>query len=283
MGKLDIFLAVEVRFQSYSLTRRYWHHKLTLVKLESKSLRLFKVNINMFSFESLENVPDYLTSRAAEWQFSLFRSYASRKLQCRISKISNNQQNSIAKLLELEVIQQRQFNIMLTIVFKNGSNTNPCKKEPESVEFYVKLENRMVHNSSIPSNTFITNYRFVSCGRAEDTVLPFHELVSSFELSLWISILIFLILLVPLILTYFPTRISDCTQSHNQNMMDMLVASLKLILEQGNPFTTATINIPSLKWILSATFLACLEISNAYKRDNILKMIQPRGKIPYEY
>lgn len=56
----------------------------------------------------------------------------------------------------------------------------------------------------------------------------------------------------------------------------------KLLVEQGDPFSQGTLNIKSLRWLISAVCLAALVISNAYKRENMLKMIQPRGKIPYE-
>ncbi|MES2284903.1 MAG: hypothetical protein V4547_04380 [Bacteroidota bacterium] len=283
MGKLDIFLGIEVKVQMNSKNGLNWFNKLTLVHRDSKSLNFYEMSIKLFSSESLENVPEYLTSRVSDWEFNLYRSYVNLPLQCYLSRLPVEQHESKVKLMDLEEVQKYEFDLMLNFILKNGSNSNACLGESKKYEYYVIVENRMLHNSSIPSNVFVTNYRFVSCGRSEDTALPFYELVSSFQGSLWGTIVFVVILVVPLTLSYFPIQVSGCNQSHNQNIIDMLISSLKLIFEQGNPFTTTTINTPSLKWILSAVFLACLVISNAYKRDNILKMIQPRGKVPYEF
>lgn len=280
MGKLDMFLIIRAKPTSRSNIKYYQFSKLYALIPWTNLMEYVKVDLNLVSEENLQNVPSQFTTRVFDQQFDLQKSYIDRKFQCKFSQLSQETRTDLlVKSFDMEMIRNYAIDFMIQTILPNASNTNPCAENSNKLEFWVDAGFRMIHNSTLPSIIYASNYRFVSCGRSEDNALPFSQLVSSFEWPVWACIIVIFYFVVPITITCllgkpnnWDTRIYE----------EMLISSYKLLLEQGNPFSRTRCNVHNLKWIIAAAFLATHVISSAYKRDNILKMVQPRGKVPYE-
>lgn len=138
------------------------------------------------------------------------------------------------------------------------------------------------------------NFRFISCGRPPQTALPFDALVSVFQFKVWICTFLMILILVPLaaagicnphIFTFNSklklTRVTFIQRIKQVFSKIRVISTLKCLLEQGDPFTEQETCILSFRWVVASTLLVCIVISNAYKNDNVYKVIAPRQIVHY--
>lgn len=171
-----------------------------------------------------------------------------------------------------------------TVVDSNGVKMQvQCSKDKS-----VKVEENDSVNVDLKFNPFPTNLyqfpyfirnkwgtmRFVSCGKRGLTGIPFQELTNIFDKWIWVLILVYL--LVPMVQLSFLSdkKIGSCRQ---------LMSSIKVLLEQGNPFTETVASGRKTKPIVGTVLLAGIVLSNAYKNSNVYNMVIPRKPVPYEF
>lgn len=99
------------------------------------------------------------------------------------------------------------------------------------------------------------------------------QLTRVFDKWIWLLILISMISAMVPLLSQFET---------NTEQWSNCMASMKVLLEQGNPFQEKLTKQESMRWVISLFLLMGIVLSNAYKNSNVLNMIAPRKPIPYE-
>ncbi len=119
--------------------------------------------------------------------------------------------------------------------------------------------------------------RFITCWENSNTELSFKALISSFDNYTWIMVVLTLFIVVPTfhLVTEKNTPI--------QFILTFIQSSLKLLLEQSNPYPQNMLSNFHLKILSTSTMLTVLVISNAYKNDNIYDLVLPPKFIPFEY
>lgn len=119
----------------------------------------------------------------------------------------------------------------------------------------------------------LTDLRFIGCGTQGWSLLAFSELVSVFDIFIWLGIAT-TITLVP---------ISIKVLWLETNIAANIISVLKAILEQNDPFPGRVVNKFRLRCLLIPLLLMGAIISNAYKNTNVYKMVSPRKPVLYEY
>ncbi|CAL8147174.1 unnamed protein product [Orchesella dallaii] len=128
-----------------------------------------------------------------------------------------------------------------------------------------------------------TAFRFVSCGQPLLEALAFMELFNVYDFYIWICISL-LVLLFPSILfkmQEFGSQIRTSTQNRSTFQFYWFFQPVALILERGDPFLKIQLETATARWMVGSLLIAGIVISNAYKNDNVYKMIAPRKIIPY--
>lgn len=120
----------------------------------------------------------------------------------------------------------------------------------------------------------LSTMRFISCGERGLTSLPFEELTNVFDKWIWLSIFISMISVTIALSSQFETK----TERWSKFMV-----SVKVLLEQGNPFQDSVTNDARMRWIAGFFLMMGIVLSNSYKNTNVHNMIAPRKPIPYEY
>lgn len=129
----------------------------------------------------------------------------------------------------------------------------------------------------------VTNLRFVSCGGDRGTwLIPFSELFTIYDNYVWALILLSVIALASAI-----ARVPKQTfrlKRHKATFFRLhgLLNTLKVLLEQGDPFPSSISNTINLRYAVGSFLLVGIVISNAYKSENVYNMITLRKPIPYE-
>lgn len=117
----------------------------------------------------------------------------------------------------------------------------------------------------------VSGLRFLSLGRPPSEKLAFYELVSIFDQSIWLGILLTFVILSVLF-----------KHSQRIRMRDSLLAILKSLVEQGDPISSSILAHKSNRWPAITLLLATIVISNGYKNVNIEKMTLPVKPIPFK-
>lgn len=115
-----------------------------------------------------------------------------------------------------------------------------------------------------------SNLYFVSCGKRGMTAIPFRELMNVYDNWVWL-----LIATSAIALALSLTSSSD--------IVTHFISTLKVLLEQGNPFLKQVVDNPRLRCTAGLFMLMGIILSNAYKNNNVYNMITVRKPIPYEY
>lgn len=127
----------------------------------------------------------------------------------------------------------------------------------------------------------VTNLKFVSCGGDRGTRLfPFLELFTVYDNYIWV-----LILISSFAIHWVITKIPKNTMySYKQNELTLkyLLNTLKVLLEQGDPFPSSVASTLNLRYAIGSFLLVGIVLSNAYKSENVYNMITLRKEIPYE-
>ncbi|CAL8135203.1 unnamed protein product [Orchesella dallaii] len=134
---------------------------------------------------------------------------------------------------------------------------------------------------------------FVSCGLPPQSTLAFKDLVNIFDVRVWLLITIVYLLTTPIAIHLIEKKSKLIRQYAKRDgkqirlkllgVKETFWQSVIVLLEQGDPFRTSQIRLPSIKWVVSSLLLGGIVIKNAYKHDNVYNMIAPRKLIPYWY
>lgn len=129
---------------------------------------------------------------------------------------------------------------------------------------------------AVVSSVF-NDFQFVACGYKGYQRLQYTELLTVFDMEVWIVLIIFTFMLA-LIFWQIPGVLAS-----QLSIMQSIIIPLKLFLEQGNPFPDSLINNPRCKCISGMLMLMGIIVSNGYKNTNVYNLIIPRENIPYKY
>lgn len=116
--------------------------------------------------------------------------------------------------------------------------------------------------------------RFLSCGERGASSIPFKELINVLDTWTWIHILIVIVAIV-ISLRSIPEKLRE-SRSH-------WLSPLKVLLEQGDPFSDSFVQHDRAKWLTGSFLLVGIVLSNAYKNSNVYNMMQPKDLIPYRF
>lgn len=136
-----------------------------------------------------------------------------------------------------------------------------------TANFYIKMfagsyDKSLYTFGNYPTDT-LTGLRIIGCGRQGLSLLAFSELVSIFDIFIWLEIAA-IISLVPVWIKLLWLKTSITAN---------IISVLKVILEQGNPFPGSVVNKFRLRCLLVLLLLMGSIISNAYKNTNVYNMV----------
>lgn len=117
----------------------------------------------------------------------------------------------------------------------------------------------------------LSSLYFISCGAPSLTSLPYEELINTYDVHIWGSTILSMAILALLMRTYFRKR------------QVPWAPSLKVLLEQGNPFPATVTKSHGVRFMVALYLLIGIVLSNAYKNSNVYNMTAPRKIIPYKY
>ncbi len=138
------------------------------------------------------------------------------------------------------------------------------------IEFLI-LEENDIRNEDMTIEFKFGQLHIVSCGSRGIEPISFLQVATVFENGIWV----FLFLIV-ISLTGFSYHLL------RRSFSASLLSIFKVLVEQGDPFPENNKIIKKLKFVVCGTLLAGLVISNAFKSDNIYKVVTPRQRISYE-
>lgn len=115
--------------------------------------------------------------------------------------------------------------------------------------------------------------RFLTCGIRGKDSLVFRELLSTYQLSVWLCTGIFIFLIIVTIRYSQQRRIS---------IVKVTLALYKCLTEQGDPFPRQDFKSWATVIVAFHFIIVAIVLSSAYKNDNVLKMIQPRTPLLYK-
>lgn len=142
-----------------------------------------------------------------------------------------------------------------------------------SIEIEQQAYDMTSHIFPYYSKDHLSRLRFIGCGRQGLTSLAFNEFIKVFDNSIWFCLLAVLIA-APLAMRQVRMQVSIGSGT---------ISILKVLLEQGNPFSTSVANSKRLRFLLAMSLLAGIVLSNAYKNTNVYNMVVPRQPILYKY
>lgn len=161
-------------------------------------------------------------------------------------------------------------------IMKNFSIDDP---DEESTSWIQSITLRDISYSRL---TYIFPYyikdelrslRYVGCGKKGFSSIPFMELVTIFDTLIWFCIF----------LTMLTMSVSLKVLMKNENLIRLIFSTLKVFLEQGDPFHFDVGNISTKLRCITAIFLLIgIVLSNAYKNSNVYNMVIPRKLVLYK-
>lgn len=120
----------------------------------------------------------------------------------------------------------------------------------------------------------VEDLQFVTCGYRGYEGLYYMELLVAFEADVWIVLIICTVLLTT-ILHKFPGT------SSGLSIAESALISVKLLLEQSDPFPESLASNQKCKLVSGTVLLMGIILSNAYKNTNVYNMIVPRKHVAY--
>lgn len=162
-----------------------------------------------------------------------------------------------------------------TICSKSGLTANPSTATTWQILFSMQPYPKELHKFPYYTQDDLRTLHFVTCGYRGFSEIPFSELINVFDKWIWILIVVVIgSVMVPL----------KILSESEIELRKRWIAPLKILLDQGDPFLErATISkADALRWVIGFYLLVGIVISNAYKSNNVYKMISPRKPIPYE-
>lgn len=165
-------------------------------------------------------------------------------------------------------------------IMNNFSLTDIDKTEKCKVDSVVEFQIQVLP-ASYDKSLFAFPYsppddlaglRFIGCGQQGLSLLPFNEFVAVFDKFIWVAIATTMIIVsISIKLLWSQTVLTDNTFSF-----------LKLIFEQGNPFSDAVASKARFRGLLLPLLFMSIIVSNGYKNTNVYKMVTQRRPLLYE-
>lgn len=140
---------------------------------------------------------------------------------------------------------------------------------PETLLNFASNFPLLVHDRLYP-------LRFVSCGYRDYTGLPFNEFVNVFEPSVW-----WFVILTVAVMLFTPHILHSTSLLGTLSLIKNLDCIFRILIGLDNPLSERALNKQSVRMFLTGILLAAIILNNAYKNDNIVKMISPRMILPY--
>jgi len=126
-------------------------------------------------------------------------------------------------------------------------------------------------NGQIALVTRTEDYQFISCGRPVKSSVDFGPYISPYDTSTWISIFVF-----------FVSASLTLAFSAKTKIIDGLFGGICVLFDQGQGILVNVKASHVVYYLNGAWILMAITIKNAYKGENINKLVSPIGKIPYE-
>ncbi len=169
--------------------------------------------------------------------------------------------------------------------FMGNLTSYPAEKfENKDFSFFIQFLRRSASIANINYRWFDTalsvdnvlgRLHFVSCGSRGLEAFPFLQFVSVFEWEVWL----FILLSIALISAVFAKLYKEVWQSIN--LIAGTFSVYKVLLEQGDPFPASSDTKIQMRFLMCGALLAGLVISNAFKSENVYKIVLPRSHISY--
>lgn len=160
----------------------------------------------------------------------------------------------------------------------NGKIYKALNGQKITFNLHIEVKRSMIQSPprgtfDIALNNIPFRLRFLTCGERSKGSIAYRELINVYTLSVWILILL---------TTLFVAITIKVISKSEKCILFHLLPIIKILLEQGDPFSDSIRNNYHLRWNIGLFLLAALVLSNAYKNDNVYRMISPRTSLPYE-
>lgn len=166
-----------------------------------------------------------------------------------------------------------------TLTYEQEKLLNSCgsEKQNRNVQRHTDVSLIPYFKSLFYSSYFfednLSRLQFVSCGDKGLSSIPVELLTNVFDFWIWLHIVASFVIIL---LLY--RLISDISTTRHACWL----SPLKVLLEQGDPFSNLMLKGTPAKLISIIFLLLGIILSNAYKNSNVYNMITPRRPIPYE-
>lgn len=141
-----------------------------------------------------------------------------------------------------------------------------------SSTFDFKVErNELLHLGVLMTGNEQNALRLIACGQRGTEVLAFDELVSVYDIYVWVLTLLGMILCGAVI------GIS------RESRWLQLEHIFKILVEQGDPFPEKVLNSAKVRLPVAGFLLAGIVLSNGYKNTNVYRMLMPRVQLKYDF
>lgn len=119
----------------------------------------------------------------------------------------------------------------------------------------------------------LDSLRFLTCGIRGKDSLAFKELLGTYQPAVWFWLVIFVVIITVAI--RYPQQRNRITASR------LIISCLKSLVEQGDPFPGCTFRKPHTSVVIIPFIFVAIVLSNAYRNENVFRMVQPRKPLLY--
>lgn len=164
------------------------------------------------------------------------------------------------------------------ICTNNKESKNSLVPDPmdESTDFSIGLNwylylNETLYDFPLTINDKFSRLKFVSCGQRSGTgSFDVYQFLAIFDTCVW-----FLIFLSGIAFSFVVT-------ARFSRLAGNIFIFLKLLVEQGSPFSSQVLSVPRWRHVIAPFLLAGIVLSNSYKITNIYSLIAPPRPVPFE-
>lgn len=149
---------------------------------------------------------------------------------------------------------------------------------PNYIRWVLKaypISNVSFSSFSIAINDTYSGLRFVSCGRRGYDFLPFEHLINAYDGYNWSFILT-----VALVLSTLPSLFQVSLFLDGRSAARNLDCVYRILLGMDNPCSMKHLEKQSVRLTIAGLSLAAIVLTNAYKNDNVLRMVSSRQIAP---
>lgn len=247
---------------------------------EGNSVNLHKKYLTDFEFTQTKNhINTKLssTTNISSWELSLPYLLTRKILDC------TNDINFAQKLNNYEIDHLLFcFSTFQTwrAILKSNFIVGKSKFLETEINFFMGFD---VDSASFSVDFLSEQLRFISCGDTLTTKSYLHTtLFESYDIHCWIAIFVVFVVIIPaswgFMLSNSCFNLKVCLES----AVEILKQVFKNLLEQSTPDSVNVLNGPHLKILATVSLIGTLIFSNAYKNDNMLRIVSPQKFRPLE-